>query len=66
MQRTKSRACGSSGACLSLGAWEKPKSMVSEHFNEVHMVNTRSDKEGKSFLFKGVYHQGVTSPRSAP
>ena len=33
--------------------------MVSEHFNEVHMVNTRSDKEGKSFLFKGIYHQGA-------
>ena len=35
------------------------KSMVSEHFNDVHMVNTRSDKEGKSFLFKGIYHQGA-------
>ena len=35
------------------------KSMVSERFNDVHMVNTRSDKEGKSFLFKGIYHQGA-------
>ena len=35
------------------------KSMVSEHFNDVHMVNTRGDKEGKSFLFKGIYHQGA-------
>ena len=35
------------------------KTMVSEHFKEVHMVNARSDKGGKSFLFKGIYHQGA-------
>ena len=53
------------GLLVSWGMGEA-KTMVSEHFKEVHMVNARSDKEGKSFLLKAFIIKGHTGtlPRS--